>query len=151
MKGKFLNIIILIQILSFAFNDLTLDILRAKSFSDQTGSLTPLVVSLSSEDVMDKVKGVDLICIVDVSGSMDGSPILLVKDSLKYLVNLMNEQDNVAIVLFSSSANVLYDFTKMTESNKQRLISSINGLYADGGTNIYGALQSALDLLKKLS
>ena len=84
MKGKFLNIIILIQILSFAFNDLTLDILRAKSFSDQTGSLTPLVVSLSSEDIMDKVKGVDLICIVDVSGSMDGSPILLVKDSLKY-------------------------------------------------------------------
>lgn len=148
MKGKFLNIIILIQILSFAFNDLTLDILRAKSFSDQTGSLTPLVVSLSSEDIMDKVKGVDLICIVDVSGSMSGSPIQLVKDSLKYLVNLMNEQDNVALVKFESSATVLYDFTKMTESNKQRLVTTINGLYASGGTNIYGALQSALDLLK---
>ena len=148
MKGKILNIIILIHILSFAFNDLALDILRAKSFSDQTGSLTPLVVSLSSEDIMDKVKGVDLICIVDVSGSMYGSPIQLVRDSLKYLVNLMNEQDNVAIVLFSSNANVLYDFTQMTESNKQRLISSINGLNASGGTNIYDALEIALGLLK---
>ena len=82
---------------------------KSMSHSDQTGKLTPLVVSLSSEDKSQKVKGVDLICIVEFSGSMSypSSKIELVKESLKYLVNLMNEEDNLAIVKFESTSRIV--------------------------------------------
>ena len=106
MNSRYLFVVILMQMISFSLNDLSLEILRSKSHSDQTGNLTPLVVSLSSEDIINKVKGVDLICIVDVSGSMSGQPINLVRESLKYLVGLMNEQDRVALVTFESDANI---------------------------------------------
>ena len=148
MNSRYLFVVILMQMISFSLNDLSLEILRSKSHSDQTGNLTPLVVSLSSEDIINKVKGVDLICIVDESGSMSGQPISLVRESLKYLVGLMNEQDRVALVTFESYAYIKYDFTQMTETNKNSLLSSINGLSAGGGTNIYGALEAALTLLR---
>jgi uncharacterized protein with von Willebrand factor type A (vWA) domain len=76
----------------------SLEISKSKSHYEHTGSLTPLVISLSSEDKKEKIKGVDIFCIVDVSGSMSGEPLELVKESLKYLVDLMNEQDNFALI-----------------------------------------------------
>ena len=129
-------------------DDLSLDIFRARSHADQTGSLTPLVVSLSSIDKSEKVKGVDLICIVDVSGSMYGSKIQLVRESLKYLVNLMNEQDNIALITFTSYTDIICDFTKMTSYNKSSLLDDINNLRAYGGTNIYSALRTGLEFVR---
>jgi hypothetical protein len=66
--------IVLVQILALISSkgkdSMSLEIDRSKSHFDQTGDLTPLVVTLSSEDKSQKIKGVDLTCIVDVSGSM---------------------------------------------------------------------------------
>ena len=93
--NKRLLLSLIIQFFIFITSDdsLHLEINRARSHFDQTGNLTPLVVSFSSPDKNEKIKAVDLICIVDVSGSMSGDNIKLVKDSLTYLANLMNEQD----------------------------------------------------------
>jgi Mg-chelatase subunit ChlD len=129
-------------------DDIFLDIFRAKSHSDQTGNLTPLVVSLSSIDKSEKVKGVDLICIVDVSGSMSGDKIQLVRESLKYLVNLMNEQDNIALITFASYTDIICNFTKMNSYNKNIILDDISNLNANGGTNIYSALREGLGFVK---
>ena len=85
-----------------------------------------MVVSLSCPDQQEKIKPVDLICIVDISGSMSGDKIKLVRESLKYLVNLMNEEDNFALVKFDSYAVVVNNFTKMSEENKTLLIENID-------------------------
>ena len=85
-----------------------------------------MVVSLSCPDQQEKMKPVDLICIVDISGSMSGDKIKLVRESLKYLVNLMNEEDNFALVKFDSYAVVVNNFTKMSEENKTLLIENID-------------------------
>ncbi len=85
-----------------------------------------MVVSLSCPDQQEKMKSVDLICIVDISGSMYGDKIKLVRESLKYLVNLMNEEDNFALVKFDSYAVVVNNFTKMSEENKTLLIENID-------------------------
>jgi Mg-chelatase subunit ChlD len=145
-----LNIVIIIQILFIKTNadSPSLTISRSKSHIDKSGNYTPLVVSLSTEDKSEKVKPVDLICIVDVSGSMSGEPINLVKESLKYLVKLMNETDNFALVTFSSSSQIVNDLTKMTEENKSIILDNIENLNAGGGTNIYSGLEEGLYLLK---
>ena len=53
-------------------NVLSLEINRAKSHEDQTDKFTPLVITISSSDVNEKIKDIDFICVVDVSGSMKG-------------------------------------------------------------------------------
>ena len=110
--------------------------------------MTPLVVTLSTRDITEKVSSVDLICVVDVSGSMNSQNRLpLVKEALKYLVNIMNSQDRLALITFNSGATTLFEFTEMNDSNKPNLIKKINSLRASGGTNIYAGLDSALNLI----
>ena len=149
MKKSFLLLVLFLQTFFLISNKdpISLEILRARAHKDQTGNLTPLAVLLSSEDKNVKIKGVDLICIVDVSGSMSGSKIQLVIQSLKTLVNLMEEQDNMALVAFSSGARVVNGFTKMTSENKTLLINNINKIFDAGGTNIYQGLLTGLSLL----
>ena len=128
-----------------------LEINRAISFKNQTGDLTPLVVTFSSPDKSEKIKGVDLICVLDVSLSMqDNNRIQLAKESLKYLVNLMNEQDNFALVRFSGDAAVISNFTQITSENKTESIKKIDDLkLLPTGTNIYAGLEEALKLFEE--
>ena len=77
-----------------------------------------------------------------------GAAINLVLESLKYLINLMDESDNFALVTFSSDATLVSGLTKMTEENKKKILDKISGLNAYGSTNIYDGLKTALDLFK---
>ena len=149
MRRSLLSSLLLIQILICALNDdpITIQINKSKKHTDQTNDLTPLVVSISSEDVDKKIHGIYFICIVDVSGSMSGSRINLVKESLKYLVNIMNEDDYFALIKFSSSAYLVNGFTQMSSTNKITIINNINNLGASGGTDIYNGLEKALELV----
>ena len=151
MNIKFFTILITqIFILVLSSDEISLTITRSKNHEEKTGKLTPLVVSISSEDRYEKQKGVDLICIVDISGSMQGEKIELVRESLQYLVkNLMNEQDNFALVEFSNSAYIIQNLTQMNEINKNLTLELIDNLYASGGTNIYEGLEFGLSLLTK--
>ena len=79
--NKIILLLVILQLFAYISNDdINLEIGRARSHTDQTGELTPLVVSLSSPDKSEKLKGVDLVCIVDVSGSMSGENIRLVRE-----------------------------------------------------------------------
>ena len=150
MDKKICLFLLIIQIISSSLNSdegAILQITRSKSYQEQTGSLTPLVVTLSTRDISEKVSAVDLICVVDVSGSMGGDKIKLVKESLKYLVSIMNRQDRLAIIIFSDSANILFNFTQMIETNKQSIINNIDNLSEGGGTKIMYGLKLALELI----
>lgn len=147
MNKKILLIFTILLPISIS-DEVILKINKSKHHYDQTGDLTPLIVSISSEDKTEKIKNLDLICIVDVSSSMSGNKIQLVKDSLKYIVNkLMKEEDRLAIVTFNSNANVIIGLTYMNTNNKNTVINKIDNLRASGGTNIYKGLSSSLELI----
>ena len=113
---------------------------------------TPFVVNLlapeSKEQTAQKVNA-DLICVIDISGSMSGAKIHLVKESLKVLIDMMDPKDRIALVLFSDTAQIIYDLNYLTSENKSKLKGLINGINAYGGTNIASGLQLAVDILKK--
>lgn len=46
----------------------------------------------------------DLICVVDQSGSMSGEKINLLKRTLNYIVEQLNENDRLAVVSFNTTA-----------------------------------------------
>lgn len=45
---------------------------------------------------------VDLICVIDVSGSMQGSKLNLVKDTMKVLIEILTPSDRLSIITFDS-------------------------------------------------
>jgi Mg-chelatase subunit ChlD len=47
---------------------------------------------------------IDLVCVVDQSGSMGGQKMALLKQTLVYIVEQMSELDRLAIVSFNSRA-----------------------------------------------
>ena len=113
---------------------------------------TPFVINLiapeSKEQTAQKVNA-DLICVIDISGSMSGAKIHLVRESLKVLIDMMDPKDRIALVLFSDSAQLYYDLNYLTSENKSKLKELINRINASGGTAIASGLQIAVDILKK--
>ena len=116
---------------------------------------TPFVINLfakepeSPEKETENRTNADLICVIDISGSMSGSKIYHVKESLKILVEMMNKKDRIALVLFESQAELFYDLNYLSEKNKSNLKKLIDKIDTHGGTNIASGLEIAVELLKK--
>ena len=90
---------------------------------------------------------VQVVLIIDVSGSMTGTKIEKAKNSAKTLVeNLygLNEGTQVGVISFSSDAQRLTGLT----TSKDEVINAIDGLDAYGGTVMSPALDLATDLLE---
>lgn len=94
-----------------------------------------------------------IIFVIDVSGSMDDNvstenysltKLDLVKHSVKTLINLMNSLHDVCVITFNDRINLIQSFINMTEDNKNKVISKIDGLRSGGSTNIWGGLELAL-------
>ncbi|CAF2513196.1 unnamed protein product [Rotaria sp. Silwood2] len=92
---------------------------------------------------------IDLVCVVDQSGSMSGVKIALLKQTLVYIVEQMNEFDRLAIISFDTTAfDRSHGLKRMNQQNKQTLINAINTDITDGGgTYIGSGLQMGINLL----
>lgn len=122
--------------------------------SSQNNQTLPVLISLNTkgEEKKEEVTfrpPIDLVCVIDRSGSMSGEKIKLVKDSLKYLVSILEPSDRLALVTFENNAQTLNNFLAMTESNKETIRPLIESIPASGGTNIHVGLETAMLLLKK--
>ena len=110
---------------------------------------TPFIINLNSPDTMNKKSSVDLICIIDISGSMKNQKLKLVKDSLKSLISFMDSKDRMAIVLFNDKATQYLDLSFLTDETKKNFISKIDKITSRGGTNILSGLEKAVNILKE--
>ena len=113
---------------------------------------TPFVIDLIAPESKDQEEirvSADLICVIDISGSMCGEKIHLVRESLKILVDMMDPKDRIALILFNENAQLFYELEYLTEENKKKLKNLIDTIDANGGTNIASGLQIAVNLLKK--
>ena len=79
-------------------------------------------------------KPLNLTFVIDVSGSMaDGNRLEIVKDSLKLLVDQLDERDTITIVTFSNDANLVLRPTNGEE--KRTILRAIKSLYPLNSTN----------------
>ncbi len=87
----------------------------------------------------------NLVFLIDVSGSMYGSDRLgLVQTAFSYLAQGLGEQDRVSIVTYAGSSEIV--LSGESGANTQALLSAMDGLTANGGTNGSGALETAYNL-----
>ena len=81
-------------------------------------------------------------------GQWLGQKIYLVKESLKILLNFLEEKDRLCLILFESNAQNYYNLEFLTKKNKEILEEKINNIHARGGTNILSGLKMAVDVIK---
>ena len=112
-------------------------------------NFTPIVLNLDTPDTMEKKSSVDLICVIDVSGSMRGPKINQVKGSLKTLISMMDPTDRIGLVLFNNYGTKLAELTNVTPTNKIDLLSKIDSIKANGGTSILAGMEIAIEMLSK--
>lgn len=112
-----------------------------------------LLVSVSEDNLLEETTAdatVDLVCLIDCSGSMDGHKLAEVQKSLIYMIELMGDNDRMSLICFNSQATILNSLRVCSIENKRgRLRTKIQNLRAMGGTNIVGGLQKALKMLSK--
>ena len=107
-----------------------------------------MLVSLNVENLTTSSRApIDLVCVIDRSGSMRGQKIELVKNTFKYLLEYLGDSDRLSIVIFDTNASRLIPLTRTTEANKQIILSKIQTINAQGGTNINLGMAHAFSIL----
>jgi Ca-activated chloride channel family protein len=87
----------------------------------------------------------DLTLVLDISGSMSGDKIDQAKAALRQALATLRPADRFRLVAFSTRVvNFRDGFAPATADNVQAARGFLDGLTADGGTNIAGALDAVL-------
>ncbi|MDE3095637.1 MAG: VWA domain-containing protein [Chloroflexota bacterium] len=81
----------------------------------------------------------DVLFLVDVSGSMAGQPLTLVKGAATAFIAQLAPQDRVAVIAFSDRVHVLQDYT----ADHAAASAVIDRLQASGNTALYEATAGA--------
>ena len=66
-------------------------------------------------DVNDAKPGLDLILCIDISGSMSGQKLQMVKETLIFILDQLNDEDRVSLVAFDDQVDILAKLNSMTE------------------------------------
>jgi len=87
----------------------------------------------------------DLTFVIDVSGSMSGQKLEQARAAVRQALGSLRPEDRFRLIAFSSGVRLFRDeFATATGGNLQAARQFIDGLNADGGTNISAALDAAL-------
>lgn len=87
----------------------------------------------------------DVVFVLDVSGSMSGRKIEQARAAGRQLLQSLAPGDRFRLIDFSSDVRSFRDgWTAATGSNVRDAVAYLDGLRANGGTNIQGALDEAL-------
>lgn len=110
------------------------------TFSNDVETFYSQVVIEAPHFEMTSRPAVDVVAVLDVSGSMRGNKISLVRKSMRRLVRSMGNRDRVAFVTFDTSVNILMPFCVMDDGNKQRAFDLITHLHEGSSTNLCGGV-----------
>ena len=91
---------------------------------------------------------VDIVFVIDVSGSMSGTKIAQTRDALETIINQLRTTDRFTMVTFQSSVATWINRLVSVAEFRQQGTQFARGLQAGGGTNFTGGLQTAIDVLK---
>ncbi|KAI8563683.1 hypothetical protein RHMOL_Rhmol03G0128300 [Rhododendron molle] len=91
---------------------------------------------------------VDLVTVLDISGSMAGTKLALLKRAMGFVIQNLGPNDRLSVIAFSSTARRLFPLRRMTETGKQQALQGVNSLAANGGTNIAEGLRKGAKVME---
>ncbi|KAK7341859.1 hypothetical protein VNO80_24800 [Phaseolus coccineus] len=95
----------------------------------------------SSPPVENSRASVDLVTVLDVSGSMAGTKLALLKRAMGFVIQNLGPSDRLSVIAFSSTARRIFPLRLMTDTGRQQALQAVNSLVSNGGTNIAEGLR----------
>lgn len=109
----------------------------------------------------------DIVCVIDVSGSMGGQATVqndqgvneamglsildVVKHAVKTIYHVLEPEDRLAIVKYSDNGEIAMELTLMDDAGKNLAERCIDALAPFGGTNIWNGLLKGLEVAQAAS
>ena len=91
-------------------------------------------------------KDVNLVMLLDVSGSMAGDKIVNVRQAAAQFVEQMGDDDYISIIAFSSAPTPIV-WHRPVGGNRDKIAAAIESLEAEGDTTLYDAIGDGASLL----
>ncbi len=92
----------------------------------------------------------DLTLVLDVSGSMKGVPVMLLKEACMALLGELRAGDKVSIVTWTSEEPVLLAYHKVAGPLDPTLVELIDNLEATGGSDLFAGLSAGYELAAQI-
>ncbi len=93
-------------------------------------------------------KPVDLVVVMDISGSMKGDKITSARSSLIQFIQKLDDRDQLQINIFSSDISTLTPLSALGEK-RQQVLDSVSGIFEGGSTKLYDATLQAYNDVQK--
>lgn len=90
----------------------------------------------------------NLVAVVDKSGSMSGQPLALVRASLRSILEHMQTGDQLSIVLYGSQTHVFLHPTLVNDQTRDPLARAIDRITSHGSTSMEAGLKLGFDLAR---
>lgn len=103
------------------------------------------VTADAAEDAKERAP-LSLVVVLDTSGSMAGEKIEQAKSSVISLINDMRDDDEIALVQYSSSSDLIQPLARVGDV-RSALTAKVRRIQSDGGTNIPPALSHGMRAL----
>ena len=94
-----------------------------------------------------QIPSLGLVLVIDRSGSMADGKLELAKEAAMRTVELLRDEDTVGVLAFDSAPWWVVEPTPLTK--RDEVLESIQGIQAEGGTEIYTALDAGYQGLLK--
>ncbi|GJN12057.1 hypothetical protein PR202_ga30301 [Eleusine coracana subsp. coracana] len=108
------------------------------------------MVKISAPLAEGKTADLDIVAVMDISGSMAGTKLQLMKEAMRLVIEKLSPDDRLSVITISSSVDLRHKkLTPMRPSEKDFLKKEVNNLNVGGGTNIRGGLQAGIEVLKE--
>lgn len=91
----------------------------------------------------------DLVTVLDISGSMAGTKLALLKKAMGFVIQNLGSNDRLSVIAFSSTARRLFPLTKMSDAGRNLALQAVNSLVANGGTNIAEGLRKGVKVMEE--
>lgn len=92
---------------------------------------------------------IDLVAVLDISGSMAGSKLTLMKRAMRLVVRSLGSSDRLSIVAFASKAWRVIPLRRMTEEGRRAALEALDTLACTGGTSIADGLRKGTAILQQ--
>jgi uncharacterized protein YegL len=91
----------------------------------------------------------DLVCVLDNSGSMEGSKIEHLKTAVEFIIESLSENDRLSVISFNSVTQVVHGLWKMTPDRKATALELVRNIRAGGGTKIFEGIAAGQRMLRE--
>uniref|UniRef100_A0A0C9S905 TSA: Wollemia nobilis Ref_Wollemi_Transcript_2391_3432 transcribed RNA sequence n=1 Tax=Wollemia nobilis TaxID=56998 RepID=A0A0C9S905_9CONI len=91
---------------------------------------------------------IDLVTVLDVSGSMSGTKLQLLKRAMRLVISSLSPADRLSVVAFSSTAKRAFPLRRMVPQGQRAVRRVIDRLACSEGTNIADGLKKAAKILE---